>query len=203
MLIAASVKRSININSLILRASQQRLSHTFAVDDLIHKVDFRVGKIVQIEQHPAATHLFIEQVDLNTGPAGEISNPRTIVSGLAPFMSMESLLNRHVIVVCNLKPSKFRGVLSQGMLLAASSADQKSVQLLSPSENSIIGERVALEGIDWQGEADPVLKPKQKVFEQVAHYLKTDKNGIASYKGITLKTSGGSIVCGLADAQIS
>lgn len=103
----------------------------------------------------------------------------------------------------NLKPSKFRGVLSQGMLLAASSADSKSVQLLSPPDNSVIGERVALEGVDWQGQVDAVLKPKQKVFEQVASFLKTDKNGVATYKGIALNTSAGPVVCKLTDAQIS
>lgn len=103
----------------------------------------------------------------------------------------------------NLKPSKFRGVLSQGMLLAASSQDNKSVQLLSPPDDSVIGERVALEGVDWQGQVDSVLRPKQKIFEQVATFLKTDKNGIATYKGIPLNTSAGPIVCGLTDAQIS
>lgn len=89
------------------------------------------------------------------------------------------------------------------MLLAASSADSKSVQLLSPPKDSIIGERVALQGVDWQGQADLVLKPKQKVFEQVASFLKTDANGVATYKGVTLNTSAGPVICELADAQIS
>lgn len=61
MLITANLKRSFGINNLLLKSCQQRLNHTIAADDLIHKVDFRVGKIVQIEQHPEATHLFIEQ----------------------------------------------------------------------------------------------------------------------------------------------
>jgi aminoacyl tRNA synthase complex-interacting multifunctional protein 1 len=100
-----------------------------------------------------------------------------------------------------LKPSKFRGVLSQGMLLAASSGD--TVRLLSPPDNAVVGERVALEGIDWQGEADAVLKPKQKVFEQVVPFLKTNSQGIATYRGIALKTLAGPVTCEIKDAQIS
>lgn len=61
MLVAASLRKNFGISNLMLKACQQRLNHTIASDDLIHRVDFRVGKIVQIEQHPDATHLFIEQ----------------------------------------------------------------------------------------------------------------------------------------------
>ncbi|KAK4520840.1 AP-2 complex subunit sigma [Mucor velutinosus] len=203
MLVTAAAKKTVRLNNLMRKVCQPRLNHTIASDDLIHRVDFRVGKIVQIEQHPDAAHLFIEQVDLNAETTEAMPNPRTIVSGLAPFMPIESLLNRNVIVVSNLKPSKFRGVLSQGMLLAAATADSKTVRLLSPPTDSIIGERVALEGVDWQGQTDAVLKPKQKVFEQVASFLKTDASGIATYKGIALNTSAGPVICELSDAQIS
>lgn len=108
-----------------------------------------------------------------------------------------------MIVVANLKPSKFRGVLSQGMLLACSSADNKTVQLLSPPKDSLIGERIQLEDIEWQGEPDTVLKPKQKVFEQVIPFLKTNEEGIATYKGIPFITSKGKITGAIKNAQIS
>ncbi|KAI8991999.1 putative methionyl-tRNA synthetase [Mycotypha africana] len=130
-------------------------------------------------------------------------NPRTIVSGLAPFMQKESLLNKLVVVVSNLKPSRFRGVLSQGMLLATSSKDGKVVRLLSPPEGTKVGERLALEGVEWQGEVDPVLRPKQKVFESVAPFLKTNEQGIATYKNIKLMTEKGPIICEIKDGQIS
>ncbi|KAI8365673.1 hypothetical protein EDC96DRAFT_443337 [Choanephora cucurbitarum] len=173
--------------------------HTIAEQDEIHRVDLRVGQIVDIAPHPEASHLYIEQVDLNTVTE---PNPRTIVSGLAPYMTMDTLLHKKVVVVSNLKPSKFRGILSQGMLLAATSEDGKTVRLLSPPQESQLGERIKLEGIDWQGSVT-VLKPKQKVFEHVVQYLKTDQEGKASYKGITLTTSAGPIVCDLKEAQIS
>lgn len=104
-------------------------------------------------------------------------------------------------MVSNLKPSRFRGVLSQGMLLAASLGD--SVRLLSPPDDSVIGERVSLQGVDWQGEVDAVLKPKQKVFEQVAPFLKTNDQGVATYRGIELRTLAGPVTCEIKNAQIS
>lgn len=51
----------------------QRFNHIEATtepllanDDPVHKVDLRVGKIVQIEQHAEATHLFVEQGSTHT-----------------------------------------------------------------------------------------------------------------------------------------
>lgn len=62
MLISPILKRSRPLfNTLALKTSQ-RFTHTeIANDDVIHRVDFRVGKIVHIEQHNEANHLFIEQ----------------------------------------------------------------------------------------------------------------------------------------------
>lgn len=39
-----------------------------------------------------------------------------IVSGLVKFVPVEKMENRRVVVVCNLKPAKMRGVLSSGMV---------------------------------------------------------------------------------------
>jgi aminoacyl tRNA synthase complex-interacting multifunctional protein 1 len=89
------------------------------------------------------------------------------------------------------------------MLLACSSADNKQVSLLSPPKDSIIGERLTLDGVDWQGTTDAVLKPKQKIFEQVVTHLKTDENGIATYKGLPFITTRGKVTGDIKNAQIS
>ncbi|CAO3695283.1 unnamed protein product [Rhizopus stolonifer] len=165
-------------------------------EDPIHKVDLRVGQIVDINNHPEAAHLHIEKVDLSN----ELADTRTIVSGLVPYMSKESLQNRKVIVVVNLKASKFRGILSQGMLLAASV--ENKVETLSPPAMATLGERVQLEGVTL-GESPDVLKPKQKIFEQVAQHLKTNQDGIATYKGIPLVTSQGPVFSDIKHGEIS
>ena len=45
--------------------------------------------------------------------------PRNIVAGIANRFSPEELIDQKVTVVANLKPSKLRGVKSEGMLMAA------------------------------------------------------------------------------------
>ncbi len=81
------------------------------IDDL-DKVELRVGKILSCEKHPKADRLLVSQVKLG-------SETRQIVSGIAKWYKPEEMVGKDVIVVCNLKPVKLRGVESQGMLLAA------------------------------------------------------------------------------------
>lgn len=85
-------------------------------------MEIRVGKIVEIAKHPEAESLYVEQVDV-----GESTGPRTIVSGLVAFCKAEDLLNRKVIVLCNLKPRALKGITSHGMLLCASNGDHTQV----------------------------------------------------------------------------
>lgn len=81
------------------------------IDDF-DKVEMRVGKIMKCEKHPKADRLLVSQVKLG-------SEERQIVSGIAKWYKPEEMVGKSVIVVCNLKPVKLRGVLSQGMILAA------------------------------------------------------------------------------------
>lgn len=85
-----------------------------AEEDGPHRLDIRVGKVVAVEKHPDADTLYVERIDL-----GE-AEPRTVVSGLAKFVPIEEMLNRSVVVLCNLKPAKMRGVESRGMVLCTS-----------------------------------------------------------------------------------
>lgn len=65
-------------------------------------------------QHPDADSLYLEKIDV-----GE-EEPRTVVSGLVAYVSQEELQDRMVLLLCNLKPQKMRGIESQAMLLCAS-----------------------------------------------------------------------------------
>ncbi len=84
------------------------------------KLRLRAGRILSCERHPEADKLLVVKVDV-----GE-PEPRQIVAGLAEFFEPEAMVGRTVVVVCNLKPVKLRGVWSNGMLLAAS--DEAGVQ---------------------------------------------------------------------------
>jgi tRNA-binding EMAP/Myf-like protein len=48
------------------------------------------------------------------------SSPRTIVSGFVNYVPIEEMQDRMVVVLCNLKPAKMRGIESNGMVLCAS-----------------------------------------------------------------------------------
>ncbi|BBO78921.1 methionine--tRNA ligase [Desulfosarcina widdelii] len=81
------------------------------IDDFA-KIDLRVATVVAAKAVPRARKLLEITVDM-----GE---QRTIVSGIAGDYSPEELVGKQVIVVANLKPAKLMGVLSRGMLIAAS-----------------------------------------------------------------------------------
>jgi methionyl-tRNA synthetase len=85
-----------------------------AIDDFA-KVKLRVARITAAERVPRSDKLLKIEVTLG-------DEQRTIVSGIAEHYRPEDLPGKRVILVANLKPAKLRGVLSQGMLLAAKDA---------------------------------------------------------------------------------
>ncbi|KAG1699645.1 Aminoacyl tRNA synthase complex-interacting multifunctional protein 1 [Nymphon striatum] len=159
-----------------------------AEDDVpidIRRLDFRVGKILSAEKHPDADSLYVEQVDV-----GE-ENPRTVVSGLVKFIPLEQMENRMAVLMCNLKPAKMRGVVSQAMVMCASTPEK--VEILSPPEGCTPGDLIEFEGYPC-GVADAQLNPKKKIWEQVSPDLKTDNNMVATYKGVPFTIPGKGVV---------
>lgn len=65
---------------------------------------------------------------------------RTVVSGIAQHYTPEDLVGEKVVVVANLQPVKLRGVMSQGMILAAS--DAQTVEVLLVNSDIASGNRV-------------------------------------------------------------
>lgn len=84
------------------------------------KIDLRVVEIVAAEPVPKTDKLMKIQVSLG-------DEERTVVSGIAKHYKPEDLIGKHVVLVANLKPAKLRGVMSHGMLLAASKGDELQI----------------------------------------------------------------------------
>lgn len=190
------------------------------VEDGPHRLDIRVGKIVEVSKHPDAESLYVEKIDLGEGI------PRTIVSGLAKWVPIEEMENRFVAVLCNLKPAKMRGVESQGMVLCASSYvkshiflseiwplnnhhqllllflfSEGAVEPLRIPTGVLPGDRIAVDG--YQGTPDAQLNPKKKVWEKLSADLKTNDAGEATWQNNFLLTSDGQkILTGLANVFI-
>ncbi len=138
-----------------------------AAGPTVDMLDIRIGLITKVGPHPNADSLYLEEIDL-----GEAEGPRQVVSGLRKFVPEDKMLNRRVVVVCNLKPAKMREVMSYGMVLCASNDDHTEVDPINPPEGAALGERVTFEG--YSGEPEAVLNPKKKIFEKIAPDLVTD-----------------------------
>lgn len=162
----------------------------------VSKLDIRVGVIQEAWEHEEADKLFCEKIDI-----GE-EQPREIASGLRAYYKAEDLIGKRVCVLANLKSRKLVGFPSHGMVLCASNDD--SVVFVNPPADAAIGERVACAGFEGEPATENAVQ-KKKVLDKVFPDLKTDSNGVASYKGIPLTAGSGSCVAEgcLADAQVS
>jgi len=103
-----------------------------AIEDFF-KADLRVAKVVSAEKVEGADKLLKLELDLG-------KEHRTVVAGIAKHYSPEALVGKKVVMVANLKPAKLRGIVSQGMILAASSGDELGV--LTVDKDIPVGTRV-------------------------------------------------------------
>lgn len=160
----------------------------------VGRLDLRVGKIIEVTRHPDADSLYVEKIDCGEG------QPRTVVSGLVKHVPIQEMQDRLVIVLCNLKPAKMRGVTSEAMVMCASSPDR--VEILNPPLGAVPGDLVCCEGYNRQPDAQ--LNPKKKIFETVAPDLMTNNESVATYKGSALYVPGKDVIKAktLTNAQV-
>lgn len=95
-----------------------------SIDDFA-KLELKVGLVLESKRVDGADKLLVSKIKVG-------SEVRQIVSGIAEFRSPEEFVGKKVAVVMNLKPVKFRGVLSEGMIMAAGGRNGKPFALLSP-----------------------------------------------------------------------
>ena len=97
------------------------------------RFDVRVGRIVEVQDHPNADKLYVIKVDIG-------DEVRTLVAGMRANYTKEQMAGKRVAVLCNLEPAKLRGVASNGMVLAAE--DERDVGLLIPPEDATLGAQI-------------------------------------------------------------
>lgn len=169
------------ISDLNLKKLNDNDKNVVVIPD-VQKIEMRVGLIISAEKHPDADTLYVEKID-----CGDLTGPRTIISGLAKFIKLEDLIGKKVVVVCNLKPSKMRGIMSEGMVLAASigSDGDEKVELLEPPAEALVGELIMVEGFP-KFESDGEAKSKSfiETWKRVAAMLVTDENRQATYQSV-------------------
>jgi len=103
------------------------------------KVDLRIARIVECRKVEGSTKLL--QLTLDAGEG----RTRNVFSGIASAYSPEQLVGKLTVLVANLAPRKMKFGLSEGMVLAASHADEKAepgIYILEPSDGAQVGMRV-------------------------------------------------------------
>ncbi|MCO5386265.1 MAG: methionine--tRNA ligase [Desulfosporosinus sp.] len=114
----AMVDKNLNESPESLQAPEfevEPIKEEITIDEFA-KIDLRVGKVLSAEKVEKTDKLMKLEVEV----AGEV---RTIVSGIAKHYSPDDLVNQYIVLVANLKPTKLRGITSQGMILAASQGE--------------------------------------------------------------------------------
>ena len=96
-----------------------------SIDDFA-KVEIKVGTVLESKRVEGADKLLVSKIKIG-------DEVRQIVSGIANYYSPEEFVGKKVCVVTNLKPVKLRGVMSEGMILAA--GDKKNLALISPDKD--------------------------------------------------------------------
>ncbi|KAJ1646318.1 hypothetical protein LPJ64_002171 [Coemansia asiatica] len=167
-----------------------------AESDPIDKVDLRVGIVEMAKKHEQADSLYVLSVNIGERSGnGDLVN-RTIVSGLVEYYSEHQLEGKKVVVLANMKARKLRGVVSQGMLLAAKGAAVNGnviVQVLEAGRSAQAGDPVRLQGNEKPLDSLSLEKSpikRQRVIEAFIEGLSLD-SCIASYRGQRLVAGNG------------
>eukprot|EP00525_Craspedostauros_australis_P002855 CAMPEP_0198117154 /NCGR_PEP_ID=MMETSP1442-20131203/16689_1 /TAXON_ID= /ORGANISM="Craspedostauros australis, Strain CCMP3328" /LENGTH=227 /DNA_ID=CAMNT_0043775139 /DNA_START=114 /DNA_END=797 /DNA_ORIENTATION=+ len=154
----------------------------------ICKLEFKVGVITKVWDHPNADKLYCEEINV-----GEDA-PRQIASGLRPHFTLEQMMGQRLLVVSNLKAKNLVKFKSHGMVLCAAATvegDKEIVEFVEPPEGAEIGEVVTFEGLPkpepWSG----AQVEKKKVFQACMAGMKTTEEGLAAWNGHVFTTSAG------------
>jgi methionyl-tRNA synthetase len=116
----------------------EAIAPTISIDDFA-KIDLRIAKIVNCEAVEGSTKLLRMTLDAGEGTL------RNVFSGIASSYKPEDLIGKHTVLVANLAPRKMKFGISEGMVLAASHADDKAqpgIYVLEPLPGATPGMRI-------------------------------------------------------------
>jgi len=96
------------------------------------RIDLRVAKVLFAEKVAGADRLLRLEVSC--------PEKRQVVAGIAEYYEPQELIGKEVIIVANLKPAKIKGIVSEGMLLAAK--DANGLAIIIPEKEKEPGAKV-------------------------------------------------------------
>jgi methionyl-tRNA synthetase len=116
----------------------EAIAPTISIDDFA-KIDLRIAQIVQCEAVEGSTKLLRLTLDVGEG------QHRNVFSGIASAYKPQELVGKLTVMVANLAPRKMKFGVSEGMVLAASHADEKAepgIYVLQPWPGAKPGMRI-------------------------------------------------------------
>jgi len=116
----------------------EALAPEIKIDDFA-KVDLRIAKIVECALVAGSTKLLQLTLDVGEGKT------RNVFSGIQSAYKPDQLIGKFTVMVANLAPRKMKFGLSEGMVLAASHADERAdtgLYILEPWPGATPGMRV-------------------------------------------------------------
>ena len=194
-----------------------------ALDNLpeICKLQFKVGQIVNVWNHPQADKLYCEEIDV-----GEESGPRQIASGLRQHFTIQQMKGQRLLVVTNLKvimqsvednvgdnhvsscvltcyptfltfvalsPRQAKNLVKfkSNGMVLCAASKDGKVEFVEPPKDAVLGEIVTFQGLPTPQPASPSQVEKKKIFQKCIHGMKTNSEGIAVWDGHAFMTSAG------------
>jgi methionyl-tRNA synthetase len=109
------------------------------------KVDLRIAKILNCEAVEGSAKLLRLTLDVGEKDQTGSVKTRNVFSGIASHYQASDLIGKHTVMVANLAPRKMKFGVSEGMVLAASSANEKvqpGIYVLEPLAGAAAGMRV-------------------------------------------------------------
>jgi methionyl-tRNA synthetase len=119
-------------------AGIEELAPEIKIDDFV-KIDLRIAKIVNCEHVEGSDKLLRLTLDVGEG------RHRNVFSGIKSMYKPEDLVGKLTVLVANLAPRKMKFGVSEGMVLAASAADEKAnpgIYILNPWPGAEPGMRI-------------------------------------------------------------
>ena len=119
-------------------AAIEELAPEIKIDDFL-KVDLRIAKIVNCELVDGSDKLLRLTLDAGEGRL------RNVFSGIRSAYQPEELIGKLTVLVANLAPRKMKFGISEGMVMAASAADEKAnpgIYILNPWPGAEPGMRI-------------------------------------------------------------
>ncbi|NEN76075.1 methionine--tRNA ligase [Pelistega sp. NLN82] len=116
----------------------EAIADTIKIDDFA-KIDLRIAKIIDCSYVEGSDKLLQLTLDVGEG------RYRNVFSGIKSMYKPEDLIGKLTVMVANLAPRKMKFGISEGMVLAASDADEKNnpgIYVLEPFTGATPGMRV-------------------------------------------------------------